>query len=120
MRRVLIVMCSAAMVLAMLAGPVTAAPTQARNYEEIPAVCDVMGPIVIEVVNLGNWGTGKVQGTQTTLIPRAFDFTVTNITDPDNTFVVEEDVVRKRANDATDACDISFVEEIVGDPYRMA
>jgi hypothetical protein len=117
MRRILILTCSAAMVLAMLAGPVAAAPTQARNYEAIPAVCDGLGPVVIEVVNLGNWGSGKVQGTKTTLIPRSFTFMVTDITDPNDPVVVDEGEERKRANDATDVCHIEFIEEVEDDPF---
>jgi hypothetical protein len=117
MRRILILTCSAAMVLAMLAGPVAAAPTQARNYEAIPAVCDGLGPVVIEVVNLGNWGSGKVQGTKTTLIPRSFTFMVTDITDPNDPVVGAEGEERKRANDATDVCHIEFIEEVEDDPF---
>ena len=117
MRRIVIVMCAVVMVLSMLAGPVTAAPTQARNYEAIPAVCDELGSVVIEVVNMGNWGTGKVQGTKLTLIPRSFAFTVTDITDPTDPEVVEEGVERKRVTDATDACHIEFIDEVEGDPF---
>jgi hypothetical protein len=117
MKRILIVTCVAAMALSMLAGPVAAAPTQARNYEAIPAVCDGLGSVVIEVVGMGNWSTGKVQGTKLTLIPRSFAFTVTNITDPTNPVVVDEGVERKRATDATDACHIEFIDEVEGDPF---
>jgi hypothetical protein len=118
MRRILIVTCLAATVLAMLGGPVAAAPTQARNYEAIPAVCDGLGPVVIEVVSMGNWSTAKIQGTKTTLIPRSFTFKVTDITHPDPAEheVVDEGHERKRATDATDVCRFEFVEEIEGDP----
>jgi hypothetical protein len=39
--------------------------------------CDGLGEVVVEVVKRGNWGTAKVQGSQITLIPRWFAFTVT-------------------------------------------
>jgi hypothetical protein len=119
MRRALIVTFVAAMVLSMLAGPVAAAPTQAKNYEAIPADCDGLGTVVLEVVSMGNWSTAKVQETKLTLIPRSFAFTVTDVTDPDPAKheVVEEGVESKRATDATDVCHIEFIEEIEGDPF---
>lgn len=117
MRRILLVTCLAATVLSMLAGPVAAAPTQARNYEAIPAVCDGLGPVVIEVVSMGNWSTAKIQGTNTTLIPRSFASTVTDITDPDDPVVVDEGVERKRVTDATDVCSFEFIEVVVDDPF---
>jgi hypothetical protein len=116
MRRTLLVFCLAAMCLAMLAGPAAAAPTQARNYDAFPAVCDGLGPVVIEVVNFGNWGAAKIQGTRTTLIPRSFAWTVTDITDPDEP-VVEAGEERKRATDATDVCRFEFVDEVLDDPF---
>jgi hypothetical protein len=116
MRRILIVTCLAATVLAMLAGPVAAAPTQARNYEAIPAVCDGLGPVVIEVVSMGNWSTGKIQGTNTTLIPRSFTFTVTDITNPAAPVMVDQGEERKRATDATDVCRFEFIEVVEDDP----
>jgi hypothetical protein len=111
------VTCLAATVLSMLAGPVAAAPTQARNYEAIPAVCDGLGPVVIEVVSMGNWSTAKIQGTKTTLIPRSFAFTVTDITDPNDPVVVDEGEERKRVTDATDVCRFEFIEEVEDDPF---
>jgi hypothetical protein len=117
MRRILLVTCLAATVLSMLAGPVAAAPTQARNYEAIPAVCDGLGPVVIEVVSMGNWSTAKIQGTKTTLIPRSFAFTVTDITDPNDPVVVDEGEERKRVTDATDVCRFEFIEEVEDDPF---
>jgi hypothetical protein len=114
MRRILIVTCVAGMVLSLLAGPVAAAPTQARNYEAIPAVCDGLGPVVIEVVSLGHWSTGKVQGTQTTLIPRSFAFT---LTDTSTGEVVDSGEERKRPDDSDDVCRIVFVEEVEDDPF---
>jgi hypothetical protein len=117
MKRILTVTCAAAMVLSMFAGPVAAAPTQAKNYEAIHAVCDGLGHVVIEVVGMGNWTTGKIQGTKLTLIPRSFAFTATNITDPADPVVVDEGVERKRATDATETCHIEFTEEIEGDPF---
>jgi hypothetical protein len=119
MRRMLLVTCLAAMVMSMLAGPVAAAPTKARNYEAIPAHCVGLGPVVIEVVSMGNWSTAKIQGTKTTLIPRSFAFTLTNITDQDPAKhkVVDEGEERKRATDATDVCHFEFTEELEDDPF---
>jgi hypothetical protein len=117
MRRILLVTCSVAVVLSLLAGPAAAAPTQARNYEAIPAVCEGLGPVVIEVVSMGNWSAAKIQGTRTTLIPRSFAFVVTDITDPNDPVVVDEGEDRKRATDATDVCRFEFIEEAQGDPF---
>ena len=80
MRRTVLLLCVAAVTLAMSAGAAAAAPTKATNYWAIDAECDGLGEVVIEVVSRGNWGTGKVQDSQTTLIPRWFAFSVTDET----------------------------------------
>jgi hypothetical protein len=103
--------------LALAAGPAAADRSQARNYEAIPATCDGLGEVVIEVVNLGHWGTGKVQGTNLRLIPRYFIFTVTDITDPTEPEVVDSGEARQRNDAVDDECVISFVEEVEDDPF---
>jgi hypothetical protein len=113
MRRILTVVCAAMVALGMTAGPAAADRSQARNYEEIPATCEELGEIVIEVVNLGQWGTGKVQGTNQTLIPRTFRFTATNV---DTGEVVFDEQIAKRNARIDDTCSASFIEEVVDDP----
>jgi hypothetical protein len=114
MRRILMVVCAVVMAVALTAGPAAADRTQAKNYEEIPATCEGLGDAVIEVVNLGNWGTGKVQGTNLTLIPRTFDFTVTDLSTDELVFA---ESVTKRNAKVDDLCTFSFVEEVSeGDP----
>jgi hypothetical protein len=114
MRRVLIVVCAAGMALALTAGPAAADRSQARNYDAIEATCDGLGEVVIEVVSLGHWGTGKVQDTNLTLVPRYFAFTVTDLSTGQ---IVEEDEARKRNDSVDDECLISFVEEVEDDPF---
>jgi hypothetical protein len=113
MRRILTVVCAAMVALGMTAGPAAADRSQARNYEEIPATCEELGEIVIEVVNLGQWGTGKVQGTNQTLIPRTFRFTATNV---DTGEVLFDEQIAKRNARIDDTCSASFIEEVVDDP----
>lgn len=113
MRRVLTVVCAVTVVLALAAGPAAADRSQAKNYEEIPVTCEGLGEIVIEVASLGQWGTGKVQGTQLTLIPRTFSFTLTDVATGEVVF--DEDVVKQNA-DIDDFCTATFTEEIVDDP----
>jgi hypothetical protein len=117
MKRVLVVVCAAGMALALAAGPAAADRSQARNYEAFPAVCDGLGGVVIEVVNLGQWGTGKVQDTNLTLVPRYFIFTVTDITDPSAPEIVDSGEARKRNDTVDDECFISFIEEVEDDPF---
>jgi hypothetical protein len=114
MRRILMGVCGAAVALALTAGPAAADRSQARNYEEIPVTCEGLGEVVVEVVNLGNWGTGKVQGTQLTLIPRTFTFTATNVATGE---VVFDDQVAKRNANVDDVCTASFLEEVEDDPF---
>jgi hypothetical protein len=111
MGRFLVVVCAAATALALMAGPAAADRTNARHYEAIPVTCDELGEVVIEVVNVGNWGTGKVQGTQLTLIPRFFDFAVFDADDE----VVFADRVAKRNPMVDDVCHGTFVEEVPED-----
>jgi hypothetical protein len=109
MRRTLIVSFVAAAALSVTAASATAAPTNATNYEAIPATCEALGEIVIEVTNIGHWGTGKVQGTGLTLIPRSFVFTGTNL---DTNEVVFEDSFAKRNDAVDDTCTFTFIEEV--------
>jgi len=109
MRRLILLVCAAALALSMSAGTALAAPTDATNYWAIDATCDVLGEITIEVVNLGNWGAAKVQGTQTTLIPRWFTFDV----------IFQGDIVFSEGHAKTstvdDVCRYSWTEVIPED-----
>ena len=109
MRRIFIVSIVAAAALSVTAAGATAAPTNATNYEAIPATCEGLGAIVIEVTNIGQWGTGKVQGTTLTLVPRSFTFTGTNLATNE---VVFEDHFEKRNDAVDDTCTFTFIEEI--------
>ena len=118
MKRMLLVTCAAAVVLGLTAAPAAADRSQARNYEAIPVVCEGLGEIVIEVVSLGQWGTGKVQHTNLTLIPRHFAFTVIDL---DTSEVVFADEFAKRNPTIDDVCTGEFVEEVPeGDPFLPA
>lgn len=112
MKRIFGVACMAALALSTIANAASAAPTEARHYEAIPATCQEQGEIVIEVTNLGNWGTGKVQGSQHTLIPRTFHFVGTHL--ESGTQVFEESLQKNNA-EIDDVCVFSFVEEIPAD-----
>lgn len=114
MRRILIVATLLAVALPM-GPPAAAAPTGAHNYEAIPASCDGLGEVVIEVTSLGQWGTGKVQGTSLTLVPRSFAFVGTLLETGE---VVFEEAFAKTNSATDDVCVFSFVEEIPpGDPF---
>jgi hypothetical protein len=63
MRPTVLVMCTAGMVLALLSAPAAAGRSRARNREAIAVTCTELGDAIIEVVNRGRRGTGKVQGT---------------------------------------------------------
>jgi hypothetical protein len=101
MRRTLIVSFVAAAALSVTAASATAVPTKATNYDAIPATCEGLGEIVIEVTNIGHWGTGKVQGTTLTLIPRSFTFTGTNLATNE---VVFEESFEQRNHAVDDTC----------------
>lgn len=115
MRRTFTVSCVAALALAVAAPGAIAAPTTAHNYQAIPASCQGLGEIVIEVTNLGQWGTGKVQGTQLTLVPRTFTFLGTHV---ESDTVVFDDVLEKPNAEVDDVCAFS-IEEVIppGDPF---
>jgi hypothetical protein len=112
MKRILLLTCVAAMALSLTAGPVAAAPTNAKNYEAFEAECDNAGSIVIEVVAMGQWSTGKVQGTKLTGIPRLFEFSATHL---ETGTVVFEESIQKRNAAVDDLCRITFVETIPED-----
>jgi hypothetical protein len=112
MKKIMLMVCTAAVALSLSAGAAAAAPTQATNYWAIDATCDGLGAVVIEVVNRGNWGAGKFQGTQLTGIPRWFTSTVTH----EEFGVVFADGNAKRPADVDDICRYSFVDG----PYLIA
>lgn len=70
MRRILPLASVTALALSMGVGTAAAAPTQARNYQEVELSCDGLGDITIAVVNRGHWGAAKtrIEGTPTTVI----------------------------------------------------
>lgn len=112
MKRMFSVACIAALALSTTATAAAAARTNAHNYEAIPATCQEQGDIVIEVTSLGQWGTGKVLGTQRTLLPRSFHIVGTHL---ESGTVVFEDFVEKNMAEVDDVCMFSFVEEIPPD-----
>jgi hypothetical protein len=75
MKRMVLVALAAAMVLTMSVGMASAAPTNARNYDEIDLECEELGDITIWFTSVGEWAAAHVIGTQRTLIPRWFEFT---------------------------------------------
>lgn len=113
MRKIVTGVSGAAVALGLMASPAVAAPSQARNYEEIPVTCEGLGEVVIEIVNLGNWGAAKIQGTQQTIIPRSFEFVATNV---DTGEVVIDEQIAKPNDRVDDVCTASFTEEVVDDP----
>ena len=113
MRKIVMGVSGAAVALALTASPAAAAPSQARNYEEIPVTCEGLGEVVIEIVNLGNWGAAKVQGTQLTVIPRSFGFVATNVDTGE--VVIDEQTAKPNAR-VDDVCTASFIEVVEDDP----
>jgi hypothetical protein len=75
MQRIGIVALAAALLLTMSVGAASAAPTNARNYDEIDLECEGLGDITIGFASLGEWAAARVIGTQLTLVPRWFEFT---------------------------------------------
>jgi hypothetical protein len=114
MKRIILLVCTAALALSVTTGPAAAAPTQAKNYQTYDLACDGLGNITIEVVNRGHWGAAKVQGTQLTLIQSWATLTVT----PEGSdTVVYEEAHAKGNDDIDDICRRSWTQEVVeGDP----
>lgn len=74
MRRMVTVALATAMVLTMSVGMAAAAPTNARNYDEMDLECEGLGDITIGFTSMGEWAAAGVIGTRLTLIPRWFEF----------------------------------------------
>jgi hypothetical protein len=111
----MVLLSAAAIAMSISVGAAAAAPTQAQNYWAIDATCDELGDITIELTNLGNWGTAKIQA-QLTAIPRWFTFDVTY-----QDQVVFSEGHAKRPADVDDICAYSWTEEIPeGDPFLEA
>lgn len=114
MRRILLLVFTAALTLSAAAGPAVAAPTNATNYQTFDLTCDGLGDITIEVVSRGHWGAAKVQGTQLTLVQAWATLTVTPQGSDEVVFTEHH---AKGNDDYDDICRQSWTEEIVeGDP----
>jgi hypothetical protein len=112
MRKMMVVALAAAMVLTMSVGVATAAPTNARYYEEIELQCDHLGSVTVGIVNMGNWGTAKVVGSRQTFIPRWFEFSATHLDTGE--VVIDGDREAKRNPAVDDVCrwgDTVYIED---------
>jgi hypothetical protein len=101
-RRFTTIAVTAALLLTMNIGTASASPSNVRNYETLDLECDRLGDITVQIINLGNWGAAKVQGTRLTVIPRWFEFTATNL-DTGET-VIDGERVSQRNDTVDDVC----------------
>jgi hypothetical protein len=119
MERIGIVALAAALLLAMSVGMASAAPTNAKNYEEIELECEELGDITIGVAGLGEWAAAKVIGTQLTLVPRWFEFTATYFGpegEDEGEVVFGPDREEKRNANVDDVCSFGGTFYLEDDP----
>jgi hypothetical protein len=119
MRRLMVVALAATMVLTMSVGMASAAPTNARNYEEMDVECDELGQITIWFTSMGQWSAAHVLGTQRTLLPRWFEFTAIYL-GPDGEgegeVVIDAEREAKRNDRVDDVCHFGDRFYIEDDP----
>lgn len=119
MRKIVIVALAATMVLTMSVGMASAAPTNARNYEEVEVECEQLGPITIWFTSVGQWSAAHVLGRQITLLPRFFEFTAIYLGpdgEDEGEVVIGPDREAKRNANVDDVCSFGGTFYIEDDP----
>jgi hypothetical protein len=119
MRKLVVVALAATMVLTMSVGMASAAPTNARNYEETEVECEQLGSITIWFTSMGQWSAAHVLGRQITLLPRSFEFTAIYL-GPDGEgegeVVIDAEREAKRNANVDDICHFGDLVYIENDP----
>jgi hypothetical protein len=119
MKRIGIVALAAVMLLTMSVGMAAAAPTNARNYDEIELECEGLGDITIFFTSVGEWAAARVMGTQLVLIPRWFEFTAIYLGpegDDEGEVVIGPERESKRNTRVDDVCSFGGTFYIEDDP----